>query len=230
VREDTVFLDVGANLGLFSIPVATRAGQTGKVYAVEALARNAKIIACNAELNGLTNIDVIPIGVAEKIGANYWANQSFSSNNQICDVPKLLGMDFNSFELIGVAPIDSLVDHSHRLSLMKIDIEGREYRAFLGATRVLREHRPTIFCEYNPDAQRAVSGVDGGALLKLIHDAGYCVEILHRTRPREQVHGSLDTITDHINSEWRRHCREEHGTHLDLCFRPLMGDGSCGHR
>jgi FkbM family methyltransferase len=225
VRENTVFVDIGANVGLFSIPVANLAGG-GKVYAVEALARNAKIIARNAELNGLTNIEIIPIGVAEKVGANYWGRQHFSTNNQLHDVPKLLEMDFDSFELIGVAPIDSLVDQSRRVSLMKIDIEGREYRAFLGATRVLRDHRPTIFCEYNPDTQRTVSGVDGAALLKLVHDAGYCIEILHRTRAREQVHGSLDTIADHINSEWRRHCREEHGTHLDLCFLPLVGDGS----
>jgi FkbM family methyltransferase len=228
VREDTAFLDVGANVGLFSIPVANLA-KRGTVYAIEALARNAKIIARNAELNGLTNIEVIPIGVAEKVGANYWIRQDHSTNNQVRDVPKLLGMDFNSFELIGVAPIDSLVDESRRISLMKIDIEGREYRAFLGAKRLLTDHQPTIFCEYNPAVQRTVSGVEGGALLKLIFDAGYSFEILHRTKPREQVHGSIDQIVDRIDSEWRRHCREERGTHLDLCFVPLAPGEAC-HR
>jgi FkbM family methyltransferase len=220
VRTDTVFLDVGANVGLFSLPVASMAPD-GLILSVEASQRNAKLILRNAALNGLKNVKVIPIGADSSVGANIVMRQSFTTNNQLLDAAPLAQEPFDRFDVVGVAPLDSLIDHSLHIALMKIDIEGREYRALLGAKRILEEHRPAIFCEYHPSAQKDASGVEGADLIRLIHEAGYGFEILHRSRPREFVDGNLTSIIKKIDDEHSKHRRDDGGTHLDLCLLPL---------
>jgi FkbM family methyltransferase len=220
LSEGSVFVDIGANMGLFAIPAGKKVGATGKVYAVEALSRNAKIIAVNAELNGLDNVHLLPLGAAEQVGANFWFRQDGSSNNSISDVPRLAGRSFNDFDLIGVAPIDALIPEDEKVDVIKLDIEGREYRALLGAMGIIKASRPMIFCEYNPDSQKAQSGVEGVSLLSLLLDLNYEIEILHRGRPRELVRGSAAAKIEYVTATWDRHHRDEGGTQLDLCFVP----------
>lgn len=220
LRPGSVFLDIGANMGLFSIPAALIVGSKGSVFAIEALSRNAKIILINAELNDLQNVHVIPIGASETVGANYWVKQDSSSNNSISEIPRLKNLAFNDFDLIGVAPLDRLLGDTQQVDVIKIDIEGREYRAFLGTMKTIKRCRPVIFCEYNPLAQKEQSDVDGSELLLLLINENYDVEILHRSKARNKIAGEPQEIVALINEEWRRHQEDENGTHLDLCFSP----------
>ena len=219
LRPGMVFLDVGANVGLFSIPGARLVGPNGIVFAVEAVARNAKIIAVNAQLNNLSNIVIVPIGASMATGSNFWVRQSASTNNQITDVPRITNLSFDKFDLIGVAALDSLIPSDRKVDLIKIDIEGREYKAFLGCKRILAD-RPIIFCEFNSAAQSDVSGVDGSELLKLILSYNYRVEILRRDGPREPVSGpSSDSVIRRTMLAYKD-VVEHGGTHIDLCFQP----------
>jgi methylase of polypeptide subunit release factors len=57
-------LDLGANVGTFTVAAARRCEH---VYAVEMVPENAKLVAINAQLNGLANVTVWPCGVADQL-------------------------------------------------------------------------------------------------------------------------------------------------------------------
>lgn len=81
-----------------------------------------------------------------------------------------------------------------------------------------------VYCEYSPIMQRAASGVDGRALLDFMLSFGYEIKILHRRREAEVLLGSGNSIAEQLDCEFTRHCAEDAGTHLDVCFFYSMQD------
>ena len=78
-----VFVDVGANLGLFALPVAKKMAPRGRVYAFEASYRNANLLQQNAWRNSLDNVTVYPIGLSDSNGCAYSISSSHTSNNTL---------------------------------------------------------------------------------------------------------------------------------------------------
>ena len=74
VRPDTVFLDLGANVGIFSLQVARRVMTLGKVHAFEPQIRLAGLLRRSAVLNGLAEarraatIEIHAVGVSDRNG------------------------------------------------------------------------------------------------------------------------------------------------------------------
>jgi hypothetical protein len=68
VRGGTVAIDAGANIGLFTIPLARAAGRSGRVMAFEALPSNVELLKRNIALNGLANVDVFPVAAGDGEG------------------------------------------------------------------------------------------------------------------------------------------------------------------
>ena len=71
VRSGDVVFDVGANIGLHSISLASFAGSGGKVYAFEPFRRNALLVALNAEINDLENIEVVQSMLSDSDGGKF---------------------------------------------------------------------------------------------------------------------------------------------------------------
>ena len=63
LRPGMVVLDVGANIGYYSLLAAARVGPTGQVIAFEPGAANTALIQKSAQANGFSNIAVWPKGV-----------------------------------------------------------------------------------------------------------------------------------------------------------------------
>lgn len=223
LRPGMTVVDVGANVGLFSLLGGRAVGQEGRVFAIEALGRNAKIIRVNCELNGASNVEVIPIGLSDRSGADLWIVQNEHTNNMLLDLAQVADLPFDQFELVGVAPLDGLLPKDTWVDVIKIDIEGREHKALLGARRLLERCRPVIFSEYAPPYLRKVSGNEGRDYLLFLQSFGYTIDILHKDAPVETMSGgSADDIADRIDAAWSRE-HEQGGTHLDLRCRPPDG-------
>jgi hypothetical protein len=143
-----------------------------------------------------------------------------TNNNAIATAAPDL-RQFDSYYVVPTFPLDLIRSALRPVHLVKMDIEGMEYRASIGALTMFREQRPLVFSEYSPAYQRSQSGVDGAELLKLFFQLGYGVEILHRGQDREEVQAATegDAIA-RIDAAWRQHVDEDSGTHLDLCLKP----------
>jgi FkbM family methyltransferase len=218
ICRDDVFVDVGANLGVLSLPVAKLVGINGKVLAFEASQQNANLLAKNAVVNKLSNVEVFPIGLADHNGAAISHVFLGTSNKALTDLPS--SQLQSGMEVIPVVKLDSFLESDRKIDVVKIDVEGHEYKVIRGALATLSKWRPKIYLEYSDAFQRSGSGVPGSQLLELLVDLNYAPTILHRDLPPQPIGGKKDATVSTLNSAWEQSIREG-GTHIDLFWAPL---------
>jgi len=167
-----VFLDVGANIGTFTIPAATAVGPQGVVLAVEASPRIHHYLATNIELNQCANV------IQEQCVAS-----DHSGTCEFYEAPvEKFGMGSVGPQF-GVAPLalraatlDSLAEQHHleRVDVIKVDVEGYEAAVFRGAQNVLRAPNPPLiafeFCDW---AEERIPGARIGDAQRVLGEAGY---------------------------------------------------------
>lgn len=152
--EGSVFLDVGANFGLYSLAVAhVLRTRGGRVIAYEAQRMLAYMIAGTAALNGLENLQVTHCAVGSEAGKidipgfDYRTVSSFGSVEFGATQREYIGQPRNAAsEQVDVVSLDSFnLSHVH---LLKIDVEGMECAVLDGASQLISSHQPLILIEW----------------------------------------------------------------------------------
>ena len=148
--------DIGANVGFYTLLAASRAK---RVIAVEPLAENVAYLKRHLDLNGVCNVQVWPAAVADKEG----------------DEPFAAARDRSQGKLGGEGPmactvtLDRLCEICGPPALIKVDVEGAEYRLLLGAQQCLATHRPIILMSTHSISLHL-------ACITLLTDSGYDVQ------------------------------------------------------
>lgn len=172
-RPDSVVVDIGANIGAFTIPLARHVNRGGRVIAIEAAPSVAPVLRMNVERNHLTNVVVVECA----------ASTGDTSYVQFYEAPQdHFGMG-SSAPQFGVSPIevkakslDQIVTENgvSHVDVIKVDVEGYEAHVFQGAENLLDcRYRPRIvfeFCDWAEE--RAFPGRRGWAQEILIRN-GY---------------------------------------------------------
>lgn len=133
-------IDVGANLGAFSIPLSKFAQ---RVHAFEAIPETADHLEYNISQNSITNIVVHRSGLSDRGGVLYSHRVPDSGSTSLTDVQEY--SDAPNVE-IPVTTIDALYKGT-RISFIKIDVEGMEEKVLRGAQEVISESQPVVFFE-----------------------------------------------------------------------------------
>jgi FkbM family methyltransferase len=149
VHPGGVVWDIGANIGFYSL-IAARCAGGGRVLAFEPLPQNAEAIRRNLALNRLTNVSVIGLALGDREGTAELRLHSEQTWAKL-DTSQDTGFQ-EELEVTGTIEVEvSTIDHQLQTlaapDVVKIDIEGAEVAALRGASRLLREVRPTIICE-----------------------------------------------------------------------------------
>lgn len=171
LQRGDVFVDVGANLGCYTVPMAERVGTSGKVLAFEPFRLLHQITTANVALNGIGNAWVFPVGLSTEFSrfeARPPQLKFFSSpggmklHNQqdgLKQEEQLQLYDWDTPpEAITVVSLDELMLQSERASLLgfpvvhdvrliKIDVEGMEKEVIMGAQQTIRHFKPIIWTE-----------------------------------------------------------------------------------
>jgi FkbM family methyltransferase len=171
------FVDVGANIGYFSLPSASIVGPTGKVIAFEPTPAVADRLRENIRLNRLANVTVVQSAVSDYEGrAQFFQSADDPEGNSLYGQP-------SSSAPLEVATVTLDDELSRRgifgVNLIKIDAEGAELAVLKGARRVLAADHPAILLEVNPLTLRA-SGVTSERLLNQLSEYGYHWEEIER--------------------------------------------------
>jgi FkbM family methyltransferase len=214
-RPGATVADIGANWGIYSIPAARRVGPDGHVFAFEPNTKNAKILFRNAMMNGLENIHFMTTAVSEQFGLAALPVEIAQNSGTVITHPSITVQEALSWEPVSAIPLDAMRGQLGRVELMKMDIEGGEFRACKGAYAIISEDRPTVFLEFTPILLRSISWVEPAALLELFLDLGYTIDILHQARPAEKAVGSREDIISRVCSV----C-DDVLTHVDLRLTP----------
>jgi FkbM family methyltransferase len=150
-RPGSVAVDVGANVGMFTVPLALAVGIGGRVLAVEPSPDNVARLENNLMRNGLGNVVVREVAVAEKPGEvllQLGVDAALHSTTNVCE-------DRANGETV-VVPAETLdsvwrAAGSPDVSFLKIDTEGGELGILRGAPELLRACRPPILLEAKGD-------------------------------------------------------------------------------
>lgn len=174
----TSYCAVGANIGFHTVRAAQRIGATGRAFAFEAHPQNAQLAARNLALNGLRNTLVLPFAVSDRREVHrYVAAQG--TNGWIEPLPADAGPDdLRAAVLVHSVRLDDLIGLLAPIDVLQLDVEGCEGRVFRGATRLLAEHRPTVFTELCPGQLARTSSMTAEGSLAPLQRLGYRFTVL----------------------------------------------------
>lgn len=176
VRPGDTVVDVGANVGWFTLLAARLAGEGGTVHAVEANARNTNLLRRSVQANGFDGVvHIHPVAASDAVGTMILAPQAGS--NGIVDDDAWYAAQFDG-QLVHAVRLDDLLAGLDRFDVLKIDIEGGEMRALRGFAELLGRFRPQVLAEYSPALLRQVSRVEPAELLAFWDDLGYDATVL----------------------------------------------------
>jgi FkbM family methyltransferase len=203
-----VFLDVGANLGFFSLLASSLVGEEGKVIAVEPNPQNIQLIYDSILVNKFRNINVLPFAASDASGILKLIN--VGSNGGVV-TPKGLGNP-HSF-LAQSIRLDEWLPIERRLDVIKIDIEAHEPMALRGMVNLIKRHHPRILTEFHPWAMNLNNYEPPEDYLHALECLGYKISLIH-----SDCSGCEAISPVELMRRWRS--LENKSNHFDLLAEP----------
>ena len=176
VRPGQHVVDVGANVGYFTVLAGTLVGPSGRVTAIEPNSENCRLILISLDANGLTNVDLIPVALDRRRGWSHFSTHVGSNGGLRPNA--IDGIIDDAGQIVPVFPLDDLVDQP--VHFLKIDVEGAEYRALIGAQRIIDRDRPIVSSEFSVEMIERVSGVPAADYLDFFTSRRYRINIIDR--------------------------------------------------
>ncbi len=177
LRPGDTFVDVGANIGYYSVLAGLRVGSAGRVVAVEAHPGLARLLRRNVTINGLHTRTEVWQRAAWSGPADLPFHQRlhYSANSSVGPVaPETLEQLADEEEVVqvqGVA-VDTLLGALGRVDVLKVDVEGAEVHAFTGLAGTIAAHTGiSIMFEWSPE-QLIQVGSRPGELVDLLEGMG----------------------------------------------------------
>lgn len=210
------FVDVGANIGWFTLIGAGIVGPAGMVVAIEPNPGNLVCLSNSIIGNGFTWVDVLPYAVGSEVATMRLLAGRGSNAYLDIEAPSVHD-GWRDGAMVPVRPLDDLLSGIERLDVMKVDVEGAEGRLIDGAAHVLGVLRPTLLLEFSPGSLIERSGRTGDAFIDQLIDLGYAVAHLTRSGERVPLADGAAAM-----AAWA-----EHGdTHIDLICASIQGRAS----
>lgn len=145
LSENSTFVDCGANVGGYSIMAARLVGPKGRVVAIEMLEGTVKALRRNLALNGLENVAVIPKALGacsgKTVEATYVPGQYGPATVTATDGNR----GRRKSVTVETTTLDEVCANLERIGLMRMDLEGAEHEALLGAAQTLARTDCIIF-------------------------------------------------------------------------------------
>jgi FkbM family methyltransferase len=171
-----VFLDAGAHAGVVSLAASRWVGEAGHVYAFEPSEREYRRLLDSLELSRVSNVTPLrtAVGATPGSGSLLVADAPYSGLNTLGDRFAYGEISEASRETVEIVTIDDFVRQRAiaRVDAIKLDVEGGEAAALVGAAEVLRGSRPVLVLELNAAALDA-SGATPARVEELLLAADY---------------------------------------------------------
>jgi FkbM family methyltransferase len=190
-------VDVGANIGYYSMLAAQLVGPTGRVYAIEPSSENCRLLLASITANGLENIELLPLACDSRRGWVYLRSHVGSNAGLVPadDVVTAVGTVVPAFRL------DELVEGP--VHLLKLDVEGAEARVVEGATQLLQRDRPIVTSELSCEMLPRVSGVAVEDYLGGFFELGYRLFMLDKAGGEPVAYESAQALLDSWGDPYR---------------------------
>ncbi|MER9234996.1 FkbM family methyltransferase [Mesorhizobium sp. M0622] len=190
VPHGSLVIDVGANVGFFSLRFAEWVGDGGKVIALEPEDQNYSGLICALERAGLLGrVEALRVVAAAEPGT------TFLEINPLYPADHKLSRNGTGVPVTAVT-LDGLLAEKgpRRPALVKIDVQGAELLTLQGMIEILRFARPALFVELSDQGLNKF-GASVLAVLRLLSDNGYEAYWLTRTGHQKASQSEIEART-----------------------------------
>ncbi|MDB4349669.1 FkbM family methyltransferase [Omnitrophica bacterium] len=145
----TVF-DIGAHIGLYSIPASRVIDKSGLIYAFEPSRANRSYLEKHSRFNGIDNIKIFPclVGEGSSEGVVFYENNDVDPMNSV-KMRKNLDL-YNKVSKEQVSLDDFCDQRNIAPEIIKIDVEGSELKVLKGAQTIFKKYNPIVFLSLHP--------------------------------------------------------------------------------
>ena len=212
LKEGDVFVDLGANIGYFTLMAAAIVGQKGHVHAFEPIKGNVELLAKSLEENAFQNVTIYPIAVAEERTTFKLDLCGSASNSRVLDLSESSAVEDELEHIVEAYPLDEVLKECSRIDTIKMDIEGAEARAWMGMKEIVQRFEPEIIFEFSPNLLRPISHIEPTTFLTKIMKTDYELYAI------DNESGQLVTMEmpEMVMERWKRSGL----THIDLLAKP----------
>jgi len=174
-RPGMTVVDVGANVGYYSLLASKLVGASGRIIALEPNSENCRLLLSSLRLYGIGNVQLIPVAADTATGWAYYSTH-VGSNGGLVDDEDLLahpGVVVPTFRL------DDIVEGP--VGFLKMDVEGAEGRVVRGAARLIERDRPIVTTELKEAMLDRVSKMSLVEYLGYFERLGYTASVLEKS-------------------------------------------------
>ena len=139
------FVDAGANVGIWSRPMAEL---FETVHAFGPAEKNRECLIKNLE--GINNVEIFHHGLGDSnCEGNLYLGVKNCGDCKIVYTKSIKGVPFTPEDVVKVRTLDS--HNFHHVGLIKIDTQGHELRIIKGAIKTIEKHKPVVVFEIDQD-------------------------------------------------------------------------------
>jgi FkbM family methyltransferase len=171
---DKVLLDIGANIGIMTVPLAKKAID-GKVYAFEPMPQNLIALKRVIKYHKLHNVTILETAMGSEPGELKMVMPIINNVKMqgLCHVVDENNPEEGEYFTVPVQRLDDIpeLQNAGAIAGIKIDVENFEFEVLTGAKKLLLKHKPLIYCELWDNEKRAAT------LNYLKNEIGYHIKI-----------------------------------------------------
>ena len=179
IRKDSLVIDIGANTGDLTVPIALAAGNKGLVIALDPNTQVFAILAVNAKLNSdKTNIVPLQFAATETDGDFYFASSepTFSNGGLVNDANDLAHGIFKLKEKVKGVNLDAYLQTHYaewvpKISFIKVDTEGNDFSVLKTVEGIIAAYKPSIVAEVFP----TLSKQERDGMFHFFSEKGYTI-------------------------------------------------------
>ncbi|MFC1498906.1 FkbM family methyltransferase [Verrucomicrobiota bacterium] len=179
LKPGDVFLDVGANIGFYSLIASLCTGPEGSVYSFEPDKDIFRKLCGHIELNSSNNVRAYNIALADYDGEGFLC-EKLEENSGWTHLVDCAGDDSRKVSAVKLDTFlrDNPVD---KITLIKIDVEGYELEVLKGAQDILEKYMPEIIIELNSNALRR-NKTEPIEVIKCLKSYGYEIKEISKNK------------------------------------------------
>jgi len=172
IKKNDIVLDVGANIGYFTLIFAKLVGKDGIVFAFEPEPTNFDLLKKNVTINGYKNVILIRKALSDRTGkTKLFLSEGNLGDHIIMDTKE----NRNSIEIDTITGEDYFRDLNKKINFIKMDIQGAEINALRGMSSLLQKmNEIKIMIEFAPNWLKNF-GNDPLELLSLLNEYDFKV-------------------------------------------------------
>lgn len=146
LTADSVFLDIGANFGLYTLNAAKIISHPGKIISFEPFSKNFEALQKNVKTNNLSQVQLINSAVSNVDSTiQLYLDENENNLGSVSASP----IENALIESVKTICIDGFLENTslNKIDLVKIDVEGHEYNVLQGMKKTLKTFQPALLIE-----------------------------------------------------------------------------------